>query len=61
MVLGNQSVGDLSVQMVKSYKTRFFVKIGNHFHSIPVDNIDCFYIVERAVFFKTNNGKELQS
>ena len=53
----NQSVGDLSVQIVKSYKTRFFVKIGNHFHSIPVDNIDCFYIVERAVFFKTNNGK----
>ena len=52
-----QSVGDLSVQMVKSYKTRFFVKIGNHFHSIPVDNIECFYIVERAVFFKTNNGK----
>ena len=52
-----QSVGDLSVQMVKTYKTRFFVKIGNHFHSIPVDNIECFYIVERAVFFKTNNGK----
>jgi DNA-binding LytR/AlgR family response regulator len=52
-----QSVADLSVQMVKSYKTRFFVKIGNHFHSIPVDNIDCFYIVERGVFFKTNNGK----
>jgi DNA-binding LytR/AlgR family response regulator len=53
----NQSIGDLSVQIVKSYKTRFFVKIGNHFHSIPVDNIDCFYIVERGVFFKTNNGK----
>jgi len=52
-----QSIGDLSVQMVKSYKTRFFVKIGNHFHSIPVDNIECFYLVERAVFFKTNNGK----
>ena len=52
-----QSVGDLSVQIVKSYKTRFFVKVGNHFHSIPVDNIECFYIVERAVFFKTNNGK----
>src|SRR5688572_2396021 len=54
---GNQSLGDLSAQIVKNYKTRFFVKIGNHFHSIPVDNIDCFYIVERGVFFKTNNGK----
>ena len=53
----NQSFDDLSAQMVKSYKTRFFVRIGNHFHSIPVDHIDCFYIIERAVFLKTNNGK----
>lgn len=53
----DQSLDDLSAQIVKSYKTRFFVKIGNHFHSVPVDNIDCFYIVERAVFFKTNEGK----
>src|SRR5688500_1859828 len=46
-----QYVDNLSAQMVKSYRTRFFVKIGNHFHSIPVDNIDCFYTIERAVFF----------
>jgi len=53
----NQSLDDLSIQMAKSYKIRFFVKIGNHFHSIPVDTIDCFYIIERGVFFKTNTGK----
>jgi DNA-binding LytR/AlgR family response regulator len=53
-----QYVDNLSAQMVKSYKTRFFVKIGNHFHSIPVDNIDCFYTIERAVFFTTINGKK---
>jgi DNA-binding LytR/AlgR family response regulator len=53
-----QHVDNLSTQMVRSYKTRFFVKIGNHFHSIPVDSIDCFYTVERAVFFTTINGKK---
>ena len=53
----DQSLADLSNQMAKSYKTRFFVKIGNHFHSVPTDTIDCFYILGRAVFFKTNNGK----
>ncbi len=54
----NQSLDELSTQLVKSYKTRFFIKIGNHFHSIPVDNIDCFYTIERAVFCNTNNGRK---
>jgi DNA-binding LytR/AlgR family response regulator len=54
----NQSLDALSTQLAKSYKTRFFVKIGNHFHSVPVDNIDCFYTIERAVFFTTSNGKK---
>lgn len=57
-ISSTQYVDNLSAQMVKSYKTRFFVKIGNHFQSIPVDNIDCFYTIERAVFFTTTNGKK---
>ena len=43
--------------MTKSYKTRFFVKIGNHFHTISIDHIDCFFIRERATFLKTDTGK----
>ena len=53
----NQSLSKLSGELVKYYKTRFFVKTGNHFQSIPVDSIDCFYVRERAVFFKSNDGK----
>jgi DNA-binding LytR/AlgR family response regulator len=45
-------------QMVKSYKTRFFVKIGNHFHSVAVNEIQCFLIQERATFLRTMNGKK---
>jgi two-component system, LytTR family, response regulator LytT len=52
-----QSLGNLSGELVKNYKTRFFVKTGNHFQSIPVDSIDCFYIMERGVFLKSNDGK----
>ena len=49
--------GALSGELVKSFKTRFFVKTGNHFQSIPVDDVLCFYITERAVFLKTGDGK----
>ncbi len=45
-------------QMVSNYKTRFFVKIGNHFHSISVEEIQCFLIRERGTFLRTINGKK---
>jgi len=45
-------------QIVQSYKTRFFVKIGNHFHSVAVDEIQCFLIQERGTFLRTINGKK---
>jgi DNA-binding LytR/AlgR family response regulator len=45
-------------QIVQTYKSRFFVKIGNHFNSIPVDEIQCFLIQERCTFLKTNYGKK---
>ena len=38
-------------------KTRFFVKIGNHFHSVSVNEIQCFLIRERGTFLKTLNAK----
>ena len=45
-------------QLKPSYKTRFFVKIGNHFHSVFVEDIQCFYVQERAVFLRSTNGKK---
>ena len=45
-------------QIVNNYKTRFFVKIGNHFHSVSVNEIQCFLIQERATFLRTMNGKK---
>jgi len=42
----------------KQYKTRFLVKISHHYKSIPIAEISCFYILERAVFLRTLEGKE---
>ena len=44
-------------QLSKSYKTRFFVKIGIHFQSVPVEEVSCFFVEERCTFLKTKNGK----
>ncbi|QGY44373.1 response regulator [Maribellus comscasis] len=44
-------------QMAKTYKSRFLVKIGTHFQSVPIENISCFFVEERSTFLKTKTGK----
>lgn len=44
-------------QLSKSYKSRFFVKVGIHYKSIPVEKICCFFVEERCTFLKTHSGK----
>ena len=54
----NDKLNILYDQIIHNYKTRFFVKIGNHFHSVSVDEIQCFLIRERGTFLRTINGKK---
>jgi len=54
----NEKLKSVSSQFAGNYKSRFFVKIGTHFHTIAVDEIQCFFIQERAVFLKTIQGKK---
>lgn len=44
-------------QISKSYKSRFLVKVGIHYQSVPIENISCFFVEERCSFLKTKNGK----
>jgi DNA-binding LytR/AlgR family response regulator len=44
-------------QFQGKYKSRFFVKTGLRFHSIPVEKISCFFVEERCTFLNTSEGK----
>ena len=37
-------------QISAKYKSRFFVKVGIRYQSIPVENISCFFVEERSTF-----------
>ena len=54
----NEKLNLIFDHMINSYKTRFFVKIGTHFHSVSTNEIQCFFIQERAVFLRTSSGKK---
>lgn len=40
------------------YKSRFLVKIGDKYRSLPSTNISYFHIIERSVFLRDNQGKD---
>lgn len=44
-------------QLSRTYKSRFFIKIGNRFQSIQVNRICCFFVQERSTYIKTMEGK----
>ncbi|MCC9136579.1 LytR/AlgR family response regulator transcription factor [Pontibacter silvestris] len=41
----------------KNYKSRFVVKVGEHLHMIPMENVDYFYSFEKATFLHCSSGK----
>lgn len=57
--LHSEKIDHLYRQLVKEYKTRFFVKLGTHYHSVSTNEIACFFIRQRGTFLKTTVGKNL--
>jgi DNA-binding LytR/AlgR family response regulator len=53
----NKKIDLLYDQLVKKFKTRFFIKLGSHCRSVMTDEIKYFFIVERSTFMKTLAGK----
>jgi DNA-binding LytR/AlgR family response regulator len=45
-------------QLTPAWKTRFFVKVGLRFISAPVEDIACFFVMDRCSFLKLKSGKE---
>ncbi len=43
--------------LLKQYKTRFIIKVGEHLKSIPVEDILFFYSLEKATFLCTSDFK----
>lgn len=44
-------------QLAPAWKTRFFVKAGNRFQSVPVEEIEAFYSEEGSTFIRTHKGR----
>lgn len=41
----------------KNYKSQFVVKVGEHLHMIPMEEVTSFYSYEKATFLQCNSGR----
>ena len=46
-------------QFTGNYKTRFFIRVGQRYTSIPVEDIESFFVQAKCTFLMTTNGKML--
>lgn len=53
----NSKIEILINQLQPKFKERFFIKVGEHYKSIQITDIHCFYIKERCPFMYTAKGK----
>lgn len=56
--INNTVIKQLLNGLNKAYKNRFLIKVGEHYRSIPDNEIACFYILERATFLRTSYDKD---
>ncbi|HJX70653.1 MAG TPA: LytTR family DNA-binding domain-containing protein [Bacteroidales bacterium] len=43
--------------ITKEYKSKFVIKVGEHIRIIPVEEVCCFYSVEKATFMQTTGNR----
>lgn len=55
-----QSIQDIYKKLSKpQYKERFLVKIGDHIHSVPTDQIQLFYADGRTTYLVNSSGRRM--
>ncbi|HKJ79279.1 MAG TPA: response regulator, partial [Prolixibacteraceae bacterium] len=50
-------ISNVFKQLSQTYKERFFVKVGVHYQSVRVKDIECFFVERKCTFLKTKNGR----
>lgn len=56
--ISNNLFSQLSKELNIDFKSRFLIKVGVHYKSIPTNEIACFYILERAIFVRTFSDQD---
>jgi DNA-binding LytR/AlgR family response regulator len=57
--LALQNIGAAVQMLMKKYKTRFVIKVGEHLRTVEVDQINYFFSQDKATFCVTSDNRSL--
>ncbi len=55
--LQSQQMNDVLRLLTRQYKTRFMIRVGERIRSIPVEEIQCFYSMDKASYLQTTDDR----
>jgi two-component system, LytTR family, response regulator len=44
--------------LTKNYKNKFVIKVGEHIKVFNIDDVQCFYSMEKSTFLQNNSGRD---
>lgn len=44
--------------LTRKFKSKFLIKVGEHLRVIPINDIQCFYSMEKSVFLQNQQGRD---
>ena len=44
--------------LTKKYKNKFVLKVGEHIKVFTIDDVQCFYSIEKYIFLQNNSGRD---
>jgi len=56
--VSQQVVDNILHSLTNNYKNKFLVKVGEHIRLLTIEDVQCFYSMEKAVFLQTLKGRD---
>lgn len=57
-VIPTQVFDNILHSLTKNYKNKFVIKVGEHIKVFKIDDVHCFYSMEKYAFLQNNSGRD---
>lgn len=56
--ISSQVFDNIMFSLTKKYKNKFVIKVGEHIKIFTIDDVQCFYSMEKSTFLQNNSGRD---
>ena len=57
-IISSQVFDSILQSLTKKHKNKFLIKVGEHIKVVEIDDVQCFYSMEKSTFLQNNSGRD---